>query len=171
MQNPLPWDTVSSALFANRDRVGPYLSTLRARSAERIAKDPDFIELQKDREQLLKTRETKSISLNEAKRRREKAELQARIEARKKERAARAAIQPPTYEITLKNVDAPGLEAPLKHPKLLAKAAVEFPTVEGGTQTDDAGFGDDVILREAENILVDYIKLSSGGANSLIVNH
>ena len=171
MQNPLPWDTVPSALFANRDRVGPYLSTLRARSAERIAKDPDFIELQKDREQLLKTRETKSISLNEAKRRREKAELQARIEARKKERAARAAIQPPTYEITLKNVDAPGLGAPLKHPKLLAKAAVEFPTVEGGTQTDDAGFGDDVILREAENVLVDYIKISSSGANSLIVNH
>jgi carboxyl-terminal processing protease len=150
--------------------VGPYLSTLRARSAERIAKDPDFIELQKDREQLRRTREAKSISLNEAERRREKAELQARMEARKKERPARAATQPPTYEITLKNVDAPGLGAPFKHPKLLAKAVVEIPTVEGDTQADDAGFGDEATLREAENILVDYIKVSSGGANSLIVN-
>jgi carboxyl-terminal processing protease len=170
MQNPLPWDTVSSALFASRDRVGPYLSALRARSAERIAKDPDFIELQKNREQLRRTRETKSISLNEAERRREKAELQARMEARKKERSARAATQPPTYEITLQNVDAPGLGTPLKHPKLLAKAAIELPIAEGGTAADDAGLGDEVILREAENILVDYIKLSSGGANSLIVD-
>jgi carboxyl-terminal processing protease len=56
MQNPLPWDIVSSPLFASRDRVGPYLSTLRARSADRIAKDPDFIELQKDREQKVLTR-------------------------------------------------------------------------------------------------------------------
>jgi len=170
MQNPLPWDTVPSALFASRGRVGPYLTTLRARSAARIAKDPDFIELQKDREQLRRTRETKSISLNEADRRREKADLQVRIEARNKERAAGAATQPPTYEITLKNVDALGLGAPLKHPKLLAKAAVESPTVKGETQADDVGFEDEVILREAEDILVDYIKLSSGEANSLIVD-
>jgi hypothetical protein len=93
------------------------------------------------------------------------------MEARKKERSARAPTQPPTYEITLKNVDAPGLGAPLKHPKLLAKAALEFPTAEVDTAADDAGFGDEVILREAENILVDYIKISSGGANSLIANH
>jgi len=170
MQNPLPWDTVSSALFASRDRVGPYLSTLRARSTQRIAKDPDFIELQKDREQLRRTREAKSISLNEAERRREKAELQARMEARKKERAARVSTQPSTYEITLKNVDAPGLGAPLKNPKPLAKAAVEFPTAVGDMQADEGRFADDILLSEAQNILVDYIKLSSGGANSLIVN-
>jgi carboxyl-terminal processing protease len=158
-----------SAVCEQRSR-GPYLSILRARSAKRIAKDPDFIELQKERGELRRTREAKSISLNEAERRREKAEFQARMEARKKERAARAATQPPTYEVTLKNVDSPGLGTPLKNPKLLAKAAVEFPTVEGDTQAGDAGLGDDVILRDTENILVDYIKLSSGGANSLIVN-
>jgi carboxyl-terminal processing protease len=170
MQNPLPWDTVPSALFASRDRVGPYLTTLRARSAKRTAKDADFMALQKDREELRRTRETKSISLNEAERRREKAELQARMEARKKERAARAATQPPTYEITVKNVDAPGLGAPLKHPKPMAKAPVEFPTAENDTDADEAHFADDILLREAQNILVDYIKLSSGAANSLIVN-
>ena len=42
--------------------------------------------------------------------------------------------------------------------------------MKGDTQADDVGFGDEVILREAEDILVDYIKLSSGEANGLIVD-
>jgi carboxyl-terminal processing protease len=169
MQNPLPWDTVPSARFGIRDLVSSYLATLRTRSAERVAKDPDFIELQKDREQLSAKRATKSISLNEGERRREKAELQARIDARKKERAGRGATESPTYEITLKNVDAPGVGEPLKNPKPLAKAAIEFPIAEGETEADEARSADDIILREAQNILADYIKLSLGGANGVIV--
>ena len=82
----------------------------------------------------------------------------------------RIATQPPTYEITLKNVDASGLGATLKNSKPLAKAAVDFPRAEGDPLAYDEGFGDNVILREAENILVDYIKLSSGEANTLVVN-
>src|SRR5215510_8335885 len=168
MPNPLPWDTVPSAIFANDDRVSPYLATLRGSSAERVAKDPDFIELQKDREEFRKRRETKSISLNESERRLEKAELDARIAARKKERAARVAAQPPTYEITLKNVDQAGLGDALKDPKPLSKAALELPSIDGD-QKNDADVADDIILREAENILVDYIKLSLDGANGIMV--
>jgi carboxyl-terminal processing protease len=169
MQNPLPSDTVPSAMFASDDRVSPYLTTLRARSAERIAKDPDFIELQKDREAFRKKREAKSISLNETERRREKAELDARIATRKKERAARVTAQPPTYEITLKNIDKPGLGDALKDPKPLAKAALEFPSIDGDQNNNDATAADDIILREAQNILADYIKLSLGGANGIMV--
>src|SRR5215468_768715 len=168
MQNPLAWDTVPSAIFANDNRVSPYLTTLRARSAERIAKDPDFIELQKDREEFRKKRDTKSISLNEAERRREKAELDAWIAAQKKEAAARVAAQPPTYEITLKNVDKPGLGEALKDPKPLAKATFEFTSIDGD-QKNDRDVADDIILREAQNILVDYIKLSLDGANGIMV--
>jgi carboxyl-terminal processing protease len=142
---------------------------LRARSAERIAKDPDFIELQKDREEFRKKREAKSISLNETERRREKAELDARIATRKKERAARVTAQPPTYEITLKNIDKPGLGDALKDPKPLAKAALEFPSIDGDQNNNDATAADDIILREAQNILADYIKLSLGGANGIMV--
>jgi len=168
MQNPLAWDTVPSAIFANDDRVSPYLTTLRTRSAKRVAQDPDFVELQKDREEFRKKREAKSISLNEAERRREKAELDARIAARKKERAAQVAAQPPTYEITLKNVDQPGLGDALKNPKPLAKAAREFPSIDDD-QKNDVDAANDIILREAENILVDYIKLSLDGANGIMV--
>jgi carboxyl-terminal processing protease len=169
MENPLPWDTVSSARFSSRDRVGPYLATLRTRSTARIAKDPDFIELQKEREQLRQKRETKSISLNETDRQREKTELDARIAALKKNRAARVAAQPPTYEITLKNVGKPGLGDPLKNPRPLAKAAVEFPTSDGNENGDETSAADDILLREAQNILADYIKLSSGDANGIMV--
>jgi len=168
MPNPLPWDTVPSAIFANDHRVSPYLATLRGSSAERVAKDPDFIALQKDREEFRKRREAKSISLNESERRREKAELDERIATRKKERAARVAAQPPTYEITLKDVDQAGLGDALKDPKPLAKAALELPSIDGD-QKNDADVADDIILREAENILVDYIKLSLDGANGLMV--
>ena len=169
MENPLPWDTVSSARFSSRDRVGPYLATLRTRSTARIAKDPDFIELQKEREQLRQKRETKSISLNETDRQREKTELDARIAALKKNRAARVAAQPPTYEITLKNMGKPGLGDPLKNPRPLAKAAVEFPTSDGNENGDETSAADDILLREAQNILADYIKLSSGDANGIMV--
>jgi carboxyl-terminal processing protease len=169
MQNPLPWDTVPAARFQTRDRVAPYLATLRASSAERVAKDPDFIELQKEREQLQKKRETKSISLNETERRREKAEVDEHIAAWEKDRAAHITAQPPTYEITLKNVDKPGLGDPLKNPRPLAKAAVEFPAIDGDDNNDKAIAADDIILREAENILADYIKLSLDGSNSIVV--
>jgi C-terminal peptidase (prc) len=169
MQNPLPWDTLPPAILANDDRVSPYLTTLRARSTERVAKDLDFIELQKDRDQFRKQRETKSISLNEEERRHEKAELDARIVARKKERAARVAAQPATYEITLKNVDRPGPGDALKNPKPLAKATLEFPTIDGDQNGDDASAADDIVLREAQNILADYIKLSAHGANGIMV--
>jgi len=168
MQNPLAWDTVPPAIFANDDRVSPYLATLRAGSAERVAKDPDFIALQKDREEFGKKRETKSISLNESERRREKAELDARIASRKKERAARITAQPPTFEISLKNVDKPGLGDVLKDSKPLAKAAVEFSSIDGD-QKNDRDAADDIILRETENILVDYIKLSLDSANGIVV--
>jgi len=168
MQNPLPSDRVPSARFGTRDRVSPYLTTLRTSSGERIAKDPDFVELQKDRDDLLRMRGTKSISLNEPARRREKAELQARIEARNKARTARATTPPPTYEITLKNVDSPGLGEPLKNPKLLVKPATEFPAGEADTE-NEARSVDDNILRETHNILADYIKLSSGRTNGVVV--
>jgi hypothetical protein len=50
----------------------------------------------------------------------------------------------------------------LKDPKPLAKAALEFPSIDGD-QKNDGDVADDIILREAENILADYIKLSANG--------
>jgi carboxyl-terminal processing protease len=169
MQNPLPWDTVPPARFAREDRVTPYLATLRAQSAERIEKNPEFIELQKDRDQLRQKRETKSISLNEVERRREKAEIDARIAAWKKDRANHPVAQSPTYEVTLKNIDKPGLGDPLKNPKPLAKGAIESPAADGDVEAEEARSANDILLREAQHILTDYIRLSSEGTNDPLV--
>ena len=138
---------------------------LRARSAERTAKDPDFIELQKDREQMRRTRETKSISLNEAERRREKADLEVRIEARKKERAER----PRTAADVRDHAEERGCArsgSAAEASQTAGEGSGQSPTAKGDTQADDVGFGDEVILREAEHILSDYIKLSSGEAKA-----
>jgi hypothetical protein len=165
----LPWDTIAAAGFTGNDRVSPYLDTLHARSAARIAKDPDFIELQKDRDKLRQIRETKSVSLNEAERRDEKAQIEARVEARKKDRLARAEAQPATYEITLKNVNSPGLGAPLKKSQSLAKSAIEFPATGPDNDADETAFTEDTLLGETENILADYVNLLSGAASSIVV--
>jgi hypothetical protein len=45
---------------------------------------------------------------------------------------------------------------------------VEFPSIDGD-QKNDRDAADDIILRETENILVDYIKLSLDSANGIVV--
>jgi hypothetical protein len=78
--------------------------------------------------------------------------------------------QPPTYDITLQSVDKPGLGQALKNPKPLAQAEGEFLAIDGDQKGDDTRAADDIVLREAQNILADYIKLSSAGANGMMVN-
>jgi len=57
----------------------------------------------------------------------------------------------------------------LKNPRPPAKAAVEFPTSDGNENADETSAADDILLREAQNILADYIKLSSGDTNGIMV--
>jgi len=56
----------------------------------------------------------------------------------------------------------------LKDPKPLAKATLEFPSIDRD-QKNDSDAADDITLREAQNILVDYIELSLDGANGTMV--
>ena len=157
LDNPLPWDTVPAAKFDEANRVNPSLATLRTRSGERVAKAPDFIELKSEIERFRKLRADKSVSLNEALRQKEKAELKTRAETLKKERLARAAKPPAAYEVTLKSVDTPGL-GDLVKPKQ--------PEIEIDPETDDetaaAAPTEDIILHEAQKILLDYGNLLKG---------
>lgn len=127
LDNPLPWDTIESAKFDKLDWVGPYLEELRKRSAARVATSPDFAYVQEDIERFLKSQEDRTISLNEQARLREKEELEARRKAREKERLARKTPDIPVRELTLTDVDKPGLPAPV------ARAAQPGPgTTSGG---------------------------------------
>jgi len=155
--NPLPWDTLPAATFKEADRVQASLATLRSRSEQRVAKDPDFAELKNDIERFRKLRTDKSVSLNEGQRLKEKAELKDRQAAAKKARLARAVTPPPAYQVTLKDMERPGPGEPVKpKPPLIDLDADADATAEPAGPPPA-----DIILREAEAILLDYSELLS----------
>lgn len=152
--NPLPWDTIPAAKFAQENRVYPYLAALRARSAERIGRNPDFADLKAEIEHDAKMRADKTLSLNEEERRKEKAENDAREKAIKAREEAHSGNNPPSWDITLKNVDKPGVGEPVK-PTAKPVAAAE----PSNAESDEPTFTDYLILGEAEHLLGDYIEL------------
>ena len=147
--NPLPWDTIAAVKFPVTDRVGPSLAALRVRSGKRIGESHDFADLKSDIKRYQKLREDKSVSLNETQRQVEKADLEARNKAAEVARLARAGALPPAYEVTLKNVNQPGLGDLVK-----PKPAPETATADGDEVATIPA--DDIILREAQKILTDY---------------
>jgi carboxyl-terminal processing protease len=153
MENPLPWDTIPAAKYTPVNRVAPALETLRTRSGERLAKAEDFAELKAEIERFRKMRAEKSVSLNEAARQKEKEELKARAEEAKKARLARAKTPPAAYEVTLRNVNKPGPGEPVK-----PKTPPVDPDAESDLEASSAPT-DDIVLQEAQNILVDYSSL------------
>jgi carboxyl-terminal processing protease len=150
LKDPLPWDVVPAAPYEPLNRVGPYVAALRERSDRRRAGEKPFAALVDDVARFKKSLVSKSVSLNEAQRRREMAESKVReTELAREERALRA-TGPTTYEITLKNASLPGLPPPL--------------AVTNSTSAKDAdseakirSTTDDIILNEGVQILADYV--------------
>ncbi len=158
LKDPLPWDRVPASNFTREDHVSPFLHQLQAQSAARVAQDKDFAYLGEDIAQLKKSLATKTVSLNEADRRQEKEAAKAREELRKQERAARKESQPITYEMTLKNADAPGLPPPATAVGSPAARLSEAPADK--TEEPEARMPQsDPVLRESERILADYVAI------------
>lgn len=159
LQNPLPWDTIAATDYSESNLVTPSLSTLRERSKARIEKDIDFAELKNEALRFAKLREDKTVSLNETQRKTEKEELKAKAEKIKKDRIARLGKPLPAFEVTLKNVDQPGLKdlVKVKKPVLDPDADPE----EIAAAADDTP-APDIILEEAQRILIDYSHLLKG---------
>jgi len=148
LKAPLPWDAVPAAPHEQLNRVQPYLGTLRERSLHRIGTEKPFTYLAEDVARLKKSLAEKSVSLNEAERRQELAQLKARQDERKQFELAHLASQPTTYEITLKKASSPGLPPPLA-PKKSEDAA----TKTGSSPSND------ILLHETLKILGDYVGL------------
>jgi len=190
LDDPLPWDSVAPAAHDRLNRVAPHLPVLRDASAKRVKADRGFAFLLEDIGRLGKSLKEKSVVLNEAERRRELAENKAR---RKEEREARAreTNKPVAFEITLANVDKPGLPPPLpadgaggksggtaksepkSEPKSEGKPGAKPETkseATGGAGRDldrddePRGAGGDIILDEGVRVLADYIGLLGGRA-------
>ncbi len=113
LKDPLPWDRVPPSDFTREDHVSPFLT--RSPGPIRRARGwRQGLRLSRRGHRAIQEEPSppKRLTMNEADRRQEKEEAKAREEVRKQERAARKESQPTTYDITLKNADAPGLPAP-----------------------------------------------------------
>jgi carboxyl-terminal processing protease len=152
MKNPLAWDTVPPQRFTRFDLVHPYVATLREQSAARIAADEDFKWLREDVSLVEKNRATKSVSLNEAERRREKDEAKARMKTRNAARLARNDKAPTTYEITVENS-----AAPMDQNKRKDTLATSLD--ENADDAEPSAPAQDILLRETQHILTDYLHL------------
>jgi carboxyl-terminal processing protease len=154
MKNPMPWDTVAPALYDHFDLVKPYVARLKASSESRITDSREFTWLRDDLQRAKADENDKSISLNEADRKKDQDDAKARTKERDAERTAHAKPAPPVYEITVKGASTPGLPAPMDPKKAQ--------TPQDDSQDDAADSEaskpvEDIQLGEAEHILADYV--------------
>ncbi len=180
LDNPLPWDTIPSAKYDRVNMVAPYLPELLKRSSERVATDTEFGYVREDIEQYKQMQADKTLSLNEKQRLKEKEEADARQKARDKERLARAQSEEKTYDLTLRNINTPGLPPPTeKTNATLAKlsgrntagASVSTNSASTSAPSPDTAIDEDsdeeksppvdATLLEAQRILVDYLSIFS----------
>ena len=161
MENPLPWDVVSSATFQKWNSVKPYLTELQKRSDRRLASDKEYVYIREDIELFKKALADKSVSMNLETRRKEKKEGEERADARKNERKARKQPDAKIFEVTLKNAEEPGLQVYVPKTNDLALVAAEHAADDGDVE---AAFEEnvpavDAPLEESKRILLDYISL------------
>jgi len=148
-------DKIKKVTYKELNRVEPFLTSLRKSSAKRVGKSPEFKNINEDIVRAKKRQTDKTVSLNEAERRKERADNKARIEARNKERTSRKQPAEKYFEISVKNAEA---NKPLKKldapkPKKEQSDASPIPQDDSNTFTLDA------ILRETLDILSDYVRL------------
>ena len=109
LKGPLPYDTVPPVDFDKWEHP-LFKNDLRARSAARVAADPEFRYITEDLNELKKRLAENRVSLNEKARLAEIDEDKARRDQRE---AARAKVKQPdekTYVITLDNLNKPDLQ-------------------------------------------------------------
>jgi len=156
----MPWDTVPSANYEKLNRVEPVIADLKKRSEMRVASDKSFSLLNDDIELVKQQMARKTVSLNEQKRMAEKVANEERNKKRKAELASLATPKTTVYLVTLRDVDKPGLTlAP--PPKAPAKSQVDRQDPSAPISTDEPTTPTkDLLLTEAERILLDYVEVS-----------
>ncbi|HEY1770002.1 MAG TPA: carboxy terminal-processing peptidase [Chthoniobacterales bacterium] len=180
LKNALPYDTVPPAKFTKwSDTHSLFIDELKARSAARVAADPEFHYVMDDMERLRKKIDDNRISLNENVRRTELDQEKARKAERSKERLARNEEGPSIYRLTLETVDAPKLQlvmypgkiAEAKSKGAVAKVAPEAAPDADADDSDDSDIENadpnkpaaiDPERDETLNILTDLVQLTAG---------
>ncbi|MDD1013556.1 carboxy terminal-processing peptidase [Pseudomonas rubra] len=132
----MPWDTIRPAIKPAVDPFKPFLAQLKARHDTRTAKDPEFVYIRDRLALTQKLMNEKTVSLNEADRRAQHADIESK-------------------QLALENTrrKAKG-EEPLKELKKEDEDALPV-------EPDDTKPEDDAYLKESGLILLDYLGLNS----------
>ena len=158
----LPYDTVPAVQFDNFNLAAPYLAALKANSSARVAASPDFGYVRQDIAFYKKKVRDSTVSLNEATRLKEQADLKVLNADRKKDLAARKSSRDTMLDLTLDMV-AQNLPAAPPVPKK--------PKIDPADNDSDADSElnsainnptDDPQLDEAVNIMSDYTRMLHG---------
>jgi carboxyl-terminal processing protease len=154
---------VPPARYQQENRVAPYLAALREGSRRRVEADPAFKDLREEIATLKKRISEGRISLNEAERRRDLADTEAR-DKRIEHEARTDATGRAIYAITVEGAHRPGLPPAVAPPAAHGTAAAD----EHGAAKSAEGKGsdsmtaeDDILLNETLAILADYVRLST----------
>ena len=147
--NALPWTQIKPADFSTQADFKPLLPLLQARHDARAKSDPEFRWWSEDVAEYRKQRAEKTISLNEATRRTERADQEARRKQRDAERKAAGLADADAVDDASNGDD--GLQADERD--IVAEA-----------QREEKARGDakpDALLREAAHVLADSIDVLS----------
>jgi carboxyl-terminal processing protease len=156
LPNPLAYDEVDPQPVNRFSFTAPLIETLKNRSQERVAKDPEFAYINEDMKRFREKIELNQLSLNEKARKEEIAQEKQRKEQRKSERKKNPVQNPPALEVTLDTVDKPVLPKVVAKKKPLRDKAAKLS--EDGEESEEevsAANLPDPVKREALNILKD----------------
>ena len=133
----MPWDTIKAAIKPAVDPFKPYLAQLKSEHEARSAKDAEFVFIRDKLALAQKLMEEKTVSLNEAERRAQHADIDAK-------------------QLAMENIrrKAKG-EEPLKELKKEDDDAL------AAAEPDKVKPEDDAYLAETGRVLLDYLKLSN----------
>jgi len=147
LDNALPWDRIAPVRHRQYQDLDSILGTVRERHDARVSHDPDFAYLRGELELAEKLDSRKTISLNEAVRRKERQERQEAALALENKRRLAKGMEP------LSSLDELDAEAENEEAE---DGAAEATTHDA----DEREARDDILLTEAGNVLLDAIQLT-----------
>ncbi|MCC2955365.1 carboxy terminal-processing peptidase [Massilia sp. IC2-477] len=167
--NALPWVAIKPASYTAAGDLKELIGPLQKRHEARIAKDKEFQFLQEDIAEVLKVRKENAISLNEAVRRKERDEQEAKAKVREARLAGASGTNSDEPAAGPAGKEARGkVPAPTKPAKAVT-AVRGSPRQDDGLTYDErdlaadlaaekaAKDAKDILLQEAANILADEV--------------
>ncbi len=160
LKHALRYDELPPMKFEKVADLSGVIEELARRSAERVAREPEFQYIIDDMNRFRERMDTNRISLDLETRLAELRDEELRRETREKERASRKRLEHVIHAITLDNVDAPQLTRVSSPPAKASRAS-------DGPEFDPESFADrkkrpeiDPIKDETLRILHDYVSAS-----------